>query len=203
MRLYTPAELDNLMDIKDDRSIRREYTRMRKEALRRLAILEREGVINYIDNVPEITSSRGQSIDYIFSELKDLNLLLKNNFTKISFVKKFEKDIIKTLHESGYMNIDSSNIRDFNRFMGKIKGVVDDKVLGSDRLAEVFDQAARLNMDISILDNEENIEYMREHMSAIFEQVPQKNGKEMSLFELERRIKIYERYGKVVGKNPE
>ena len=194
MRLFKPHELQKL----DEKQIRREYTRMRKEALRRLAILERENLVNYIDNVPEITQARGQSTPKVYKELRNLNTFLKNPFTRISFVKNFEKQIVETLSES-YSNINSSNVRGFNKFMAELKGFMDERVFSSDRVAEVFDQTQRLNMDVSAEEMKKNIDYLQKHIDSIFEMSPQKNNKPMTMRELKRRISIYEKTGTIVG----
>lgn len=195
MKLFKPHELQAM----DERQIRQEYTRMRKEALRRLSILEREGVTNYLDYIPTISTARGQALDVVYGELREMNLLLKNPFTKISYIKKFEREMIETLHSHGYDNINSSNIRDFNRFMADFKGLIDSRVLGSDRVAEVFDESQRLNMDMSGDELKENFDYLKEHIDSIMEMQPQKNNKPMSFRELKRRITIYEKSGNIVG----
>ena len=175
---------------KDERFIRQYYTRVRKEALRRLSVLERNNMIDYIDNVPEITQARGQSFNSVYDEVIEINTFLSNPFSKITFVKKFEKEIIETLEKSSYYNINKSNIREFNYFMKKVKGSADlaSVIYDPDRTIEIFDEAKRLNLDYTPEELYENYDYMKKNLEVISEIKPVKGNKPMSQKELRKRV---------------
>ena len=175
---------------KDERFIRQYYSRVRKEALRRLSVLERNNMIDYIDNVPEITQARGQSFNSVYDEVIEINTFLSNPFSKITFVKKFEKEIIETLEKSSYYNINKSNIREFNYFMKKVKGSADlaSVIYDPDRTIEIFDEAKRLNLDYTPEELYENYDYMKKNLEIISEIKPVKGNKPMSQKELRKRV---------------
>lgn len=168
--------------------MRKEYTRIRKEAKRRLSVLERNKMIDYIDNVPEITQARGQSDLNVYLELRELTQFLKNPFSKISYTRKFERDMIETMHDQGYYNINSSNIREFNNYMKEYKGATESFLYDSDAAVEVFDEAKRLKVNYTPEEIIKNYDYMRDNLRALREIKPVKNNKPMTQRELKSRI---------------
>lgn len=168
--------------------VRQEYTRIRKEALRRLSVLKRNDMIDYIDDVPEVTQARGQSDLNVYLELRELTKFLKNPYSKISYVRKFEKDMVETMQDQGYYNINSSNIREFNLFMKKYKGATESFLYDSDTAAEVFDEAKRLKVNYTPEEMIKNYDYMKNNLRALRDIKPVKNNKPMTQKELKSRI---------------
>ena len=171
-----------------ERTARQYYSYMRKEALRRLAVLKRNNMIDYIDYVPEITQARGRSFDDVYNELREINQFLKNPFSKITYARKFEKDIIQQLRDQGYSNINSENIREFNQYIGELKKAAAGFSFDSDRAVEVFDEAKRLNLDYSVEELIEKYDYLRENLNEINEIQPVKGNKPMTQKELKTRV---------------
>lgn len=168
--------------------VRKEYSRIRKEALRRLSVLERNGMIEYIDNVPGVTQARGRSDLDVYLELRELTHFLKNPFSSIAYVKKFERDMVKTMNDNGYYNITRENIRDFNLYMKKTKGDLDGFLYDSTHAAQIFDEAKRLNIDYTPDQLIENYDYMEKNLRALRRIKPVKNNKPMTQRELRSRI---------------
>ncbi len=184
MRLIPVWKLKNL----SVSEVRKEYSRIRKEALRRLSVLERNNFIGYIDTIPEITQARGRSDLDVYLELRELTYFLKNPFSKISYVKQFEKNMIEQLEDQGYYNITAENVREFNEYMRQYKGAVDGFLYDSDRAVEIFDEAKRLNLEYSPNQLLENYDYMKDNIRALREIKPVKNNKPMTQRELKSRI---------------
>ena len=186
-KTYRQWEL-GAMDVK---TLRKEYTRMRKEALRRLSILERNNVMDYLDNTPDITTAKGQSYEQVYSELTEINLFLKNPFSKISYVKTFENYMVELLNSQGYDNINLSNIREFNQYMKLIKESVGSAYYDPDRTVEIFNEAKRLRLDYSPEDLVKQHENLKLKLDAIREINPVKNNKPMTQRELRKRITLW------------
>lgn len=184
MQLIPVWKLKNL----STKEVRKEYTRIRKEALRRLSVLERNDFIGYIDTIPEITQARGRSDLDVYLELRELTYFLKNPFSKISYVKQFEKNMIERLKDQGYYNISAENVREFNEYMRQYKGAAEGFLYDSDRATEIFDEAKRLNLEYSPDQLLENYYYMKENIRALREIKPVKNNKPMTQRELKSRI---------------
>ena len=186
-RTYRQHEIDYM----DDRALRKAYTKQRKEALRRLSILKREGVLDYIDNVPDITQARGRSYEYVKEELTEINLFLKNPFSKITYVKNFERYMVATLRYNGYYNINMNNIREFNQYMQYVKESSKDDMesyYDPNRTVEIFDEAKRLNLDYNPEELWNHHEELKLKLTAISELKPVKNNKPMTQKELRTRI---------------
>lgn len=170
--------------------VRKYYTKIRKETLRRLSVLEKNDMLDYIDNVPKVTTARGRSFDDVLAETKELNNFLKNQFSSIKKVREFERDMIERLNKAGYDNINSSNIRDYNMIMKELKGDFEAGIYDSDRVTSIFDEAQRLNLDYSPEDftDTAKLDYMKENIKALRNIKPVKNNKPMTQREMRKRV---------------
>lgn len=166
------------------------YTRARKEALRRLSVLKRNNMIDYIDDVPKVTTARGRSNEYVLDELREINNFLKNPFSSIKYARNFERDMVKKLNDDGYYNINSENIREYNLIMKELKGDFEAGLYDSERVTDIYDEAKRLNLDYGPDDfaNSEKLEYMKNNIKALREIEPVKNNKPMTQKEMRKRI---------------
>ena len=113
---------------------------------------------------------------------------MKNPFSKFTYARKFEKDIIQQLRDQGYSNINSENIREFNQYIGELKKAAAGFSFDSDRAVEVFDEAKRLNLDYSVEELIEKYDYLRENLNEINEIQPVKGNKPMTQKELKTRV---------------
>lgn len=191
------------------KEMRSYYSKIRKEALRRLSVLERNNYLYMIDDVPEVTTARGRSNDEVFDELKELNKFLKNPFSKISYVKDFENTVVDKLQERyrdengiSHININRENVRDYNTYMNqlrdefekeykelrKLRGNIYNYTFDSDRPTEVFSEMKRLNVNYSIKDIIDNMEYLADNLFVIGQINPVKGNRPMSQRELKKRV---------------
>ena len=147
-------------------------------------------MIDYIDNVPVVTQARGQSNDYVYNELTELNNFIKNPFSSIKYTREFERDMIEKLHDSQYYNINEENIREYNLIMKELKGDFESGLYDSDRTTEIYDEAKRLNLDYSVEDfiNSDKMDYLKNNIKAIRDIKPVKNNKPMTQRELKKRV---------------
>ena len=175
------------------KDLTRYYTKIRKEALRRLRVLNKNKMLDYIDDRPTITTARGKEPGEILNEAENINKFLSNKFSSIRYVQKFERDMVAWAHENGYDNITKENVRDFNLFMKKLKPDFEEYIYDSDRSATIFDEAMRLNINMTPEDLADNIEYLEDNLEALKDIAPVKNNKPMTARELRKRVTLWKK----------
>ena len=167
------------------------YRNLKKTALKRMKRLTRNGRDIYLDHIPDFTPASKLNDDAIYGELKEINAFLKNPFTKMRYINKFEKEMIQKLNESGYDFVNKSNIAKVIYMLGKMRDETDSKYWDSDEALEMVEQFERLN--ISVEDFKENYDtYMQHDPEELKKIKPIRTGREMNIKDLEKRIKNME-----------
>ena len=168
------------------------YRNLKKTALKRMKRLTRNGRDVYLDHVPDFTPASKLNDDAIYGELKEINAFLKNPFTRMRYINKFEKEMIQKLNESGYDFVNKSNIAKVIYMLGKMRDETDSKYWDSDEALEMVEQFERLN--ISVEDFKENYDsYMQYDPDELVKIKPIRTGREMNIKDLEKRIKNMEK----------
>ena len=183
---YKSQELRALLQ--DPAAARQAYIYMRKKAKERLSRLERGGMAFYVDNVPDMKPATGQTTQEIEASLKELNQFMKDPFTKISYVKKFEKHMVQLMRSKGYKEINSGNIRDYNYFMSKVKKIYSD--VYPTETHDIFIAVNRLRIPIE--NAEKHLEYFKKHLEALENIVPGKSGI-LTMRQVYDKVRYYER----------
>lgn len=165
----------NAMSPKD---VKKELKRLKPIALKRIKNIINAGKTSYIDGISNKLISDDISDDYI--ELQQISMFLRKPFSKLSNIKKFEKDMVKSLKEKGYDFINDKNIGLFNEFMGEVKAMyggrrIPASIQVANLFAEITDptdkelnamaQGVRLRMSKKAL--LENLGYWVEHMDEL------------------------------------
>lgn len=140
---YTPRNLERV----DPKEVRREYTRLRDIAQKRLKRIESEakkGVTDwtrtetyktYSKGIPKLSDVSKKHLPY---ELSKLARWTESNYSRVGYLKKRMRASIKKLHESSYDFIDESNFIDFTEFMDEYRSQKMDHVYGSSDAAELY-----------------------------------------------------------------
>ena len=139
---YTPRNLERV----DPKEVRREYTRLRDIATKRLKRIEAaskgatdwtriETYKTYRKGVPKLSDI---SKDHLPYELSKLARLVESDYSKIGYLKKRMRSSIKALHERGYDFIDEANFLDFTEFMDEYRRQKLDHVYGSPEAVELY-----------------------------------------------------------------
>lgn len=73
--------------------------------------------------------------------VKELQLLESSERLSLAGWSRIEKRTLESLHRAGYKNITKKNIRQFGKFMEKMRSLFCNKFFPSDEVAELFDTA--------------------------------------------------------------
>ena len=139
---YTPRNLERV----DPKEVRREYTRLRDIAQKRLKRIEEasKGAIDwtrteiyktYRNGVPKLSDVSKEHLPY---ELSKLARWVESDYSRIGYLKKRIKSSIKKIHERGYTFINERNILDFTAFMEEYRRQKLDHIYGSPDAVELY-----------------------------------------------------------------
>ena len=143
------------------KEISKELKRLKPIASMRIKSIMNAGKSGYLKN----TGALFKDYNNKTSELLNIAQFLRKPFSKLSNIKKFEKDMLKTLHEKGY-EVDPKDITAFNDFMAEVRAMYKGRrIPDSTRVAEAFIQAQRLKMSRRALMT--NLDYWREHLEEL------------------------------------
>ena len=136
----TPLEILNTMTEKE---MRKEYSRLRKVANRRLKTLSnseigmRSNTWKFYMN--EFPSARGNSKAEIAHRLSSAYYFLSLKSSSVTGLREMRNDFIESMHDQGYTWINKENYFDFIDFMETVKSYYDVVTYDSDRAVDVFD----------------------------------------------------------------
>lgn len=181
LNLPTIEEVYNMTSKEISKALRR----LKPIAVSRIKRIKNAGKDKYLRDLGA-TFRSGQSKK---SELLNISQLLRKPFSKLSNIKKFEKDMLDKLHERGY-DIEPEDITSFNDFMGEVKAMYKGRrIPDSTRVAEAFIQAQRLKMSKRALIS--NLDYWREHLEELQELASSRSKTKYSADYIKNRILRY------------
>lgn len=117
--LYRHVDLAETMP-----GLRKEYSRLRQIAQKRLSRLERAGYGNseiYLDYEDMFQKIRGLSDAQIAEIMPDLYNFLNRQVSTVSGMNKYIRKNIESLHDSGYDFVNKYNFREWTQFLDDIK----------------------------------------------------------------------------------
>lgn len=139
-KLYTPHDLSGM----SRGEMSRAYTVLRKSAnarLEKLAPYKRKG---YEIAKAEFPTARGMSKEHLEEKTQEASNFLRNALSDVENLRQYEKDMISALHEHGLDFVNPGNLKRFGDFMERTRMKNLDKVYGSSRMADVFNEMERL-----------------------------------------------------------
>ena len=163
---YNPQALSR----KEEKELRREYSRLRKIANKRLIRLGQS---------PEYRESKAYQYNKKgFKPLEDIKTkgelaralsslakLVSSRQSSITGLKEIEKQSIESLHRHGYTFVTRANFRQFMAFMEAWRNYKYDRLYDSERAVQLFQESARLQINRDeILDN---FEYWMENQQYL------------------------------------
>lgn len=104
--------------------LRREYSRLRQIAQKRLTRLERAGYGDteiYTDYEDVFKRTRGLTDEQIAEIMPDLYSFLNRQTSTVSGMKQYIARNINALHDSGYDFVNQYNFREWTRFLDDVK----------------------------------------------------------------------------------
>ena len=149
--------------------LRSEYRKLRKEAKRRIKELSQS----------EFSDSKLlENKEYLYEEdpslmtkrdlrhyLSAVAGFLNSDLSTVEGQRKRAERTIETLNDMGYENIDLESYKNFGRFMDKMRVYVENNIIASDKLIEIYDTAKEKN--ISIANVQKNIRFYERNLEAI------------------------------------
>lgn len=143
---YQPGGL-TIVKSATEREARREYQRLRRVALKRIARLEKsEYKSDYIVKRGKdrfSPSSQIVSLSALSRSLSDVRHFLESPQSSIIGRRETEARTIKTLRRHGYKFVTEDNFKQFGEFMDAARMKAGGKLLASDRVADLYGQSER------------------------------------------------------------
>jgi len=152
--IYLPHEIETM----DPGEIRKAYSRLRKQANRRLANLEKNDLGGY-------GSFRYGRLDQMFDddvaqELAEVSRFLRDPRHTVRGAKQWRSEMLESLHENKggvFDDINESNFQDWVEYMDHLRDKYGNKLFDSGDATEVFIEAERLNLPDTIIRNHFNM----------------------------------------------
>ena len=159
--VYYPYRLEQM----DESALRKEYTRLRKIANKRLARLqaskykdsdlakEYAGGFEILANVADLPR-----------ELTTLARFVASEKSSITGLKRMEKQSIRTLHQHGYTFVNDDNVGQFDAFMEEMRQAGYSKLYSSEFLANWWSEKGRSKRDNAYKLKQEFEKYVAQNM---------------------------------------
>lgn len=149
---YTPTSILTQIKIGDLKKVRKEYTRLRDIAQKRLKRLEAADMGDtqaYLKNVHHYPKLKDIKTKYeLAGRLSDLSRFIKAEASTVSGQRQIRAKTINTLHEHGYDFVNDTNIVDFGRFMEEYrKQKLEDMGYDSGDAAETYSVVVKHELD--------------------------------------------------------
>ena len=142
---YYPYRLEQI----DERALRKEYSRLREIANRRLQRLlaseykETDLAKEYAGGFAILAE-----VEDLPRELTKLARFVASERTSVTGLKRIDKQTISTLHQHGYTFVNSKNVGQFGAFMEEMRQVGLSKLYSSEFIAEWWsEQGKRDNVE--------------------------------------------------------
>lgn len=133
-----------------DAEIRREYSRLRDIAQKRLQTLARNEPASfaYRKNAGQYPAARDLTTAAIRDKLPQLARFIAAKTGTVRGIREQRNKALDTLHEHGYTFLNKSNIRQFGEFMEAFRADKALQVVGSPVAAELFGAAKERQMNV-------------------------------------------------------
>ena len=159
--VYYPYRLEQM----DESALRKEYTRLRKIANKRLARLQAS---KYKDTDLAKEYAGGFEILANVADLpRELTILARfvaSERSSITGLQKIEKQTINTLHQHGYTFVNSGNVGQFGAFMEEMRQAGYSKLYSSEFLANWWSEKGRSKRDNAYKLKQEFEKYVAQDM---------------------------------------
>ena len=141
---YYPYRLEQI----NERALRKEYTRLRKIANKRLARLQ-ASEYKESDLAKEYAGGFAllADVEDLPRELTKLARFVASERSSITGLKRIDKQTIETLQEHGYTFVNTKNVRQFGAFMEEMRQAGLSKLYSSEFLANWWSEQGRSKLD--------------------------------------------------------
>ena len=159
--IYYPYRLEQM----DESALRKEYTRLRKIANKRLARLQAS---KYKDS--ELAKEYAGGFEILANvadlprELTVLARFVASERSSISGLQRIDKETISTLHQHGYTFVNSGNVGQFGAFMEEMRQAGYSKLYSSEFLANWWSEKSASKRDNAYKLKQEFEKYVSQDM---------------------------------------
>lgn len=147
---YLPTSLTRQLK-SDPAAVRKEYTRLRDIAQKRLKRFEAAGLTNtqaYRKNIKHYPLLKDIKSDYeLAGRLSDLERFITAKAGSVSGQKEIRKKSIATLHDNDYTFVNEENFDDFTDFMESYRDQLYDMEYDSGDAADLFGVVVKQKID--------------------------------------------------------
>lgn len=165
---YTPSNLKAMLEGSKDlnREVRKEYSKLRDIARKRLQRLEAAGYTETeayrrnVNHYPKLKDIKTKS--ELAQRLSDLSRFIASSQSTVSGIKEREQKVLEKLHENQYNFVNESNLKDFGEFMEAYRDQMLDMEYDSGDAAEVYSIVVKHKVDPEKV--KEDFEYWLEHI---------------------------------------
>lgn len=165
---YTPSNLKAMLEGSKDlnREVRKEYSKLRDIARKRLQRLEAAGYTETeayrrnVNHYPKLKDIKTKS--ELAQRLSDLSRFIASSQSTVSGIKEREQKVLERLHENQYNFVNESNLKDFGEFMEAYRDQMLDMEYDSGDAAEVYSIIVKHKVDPEKV--KEDFEYWLEHI---------------------------------------
>lgn len=141
---YYPFRLEQI----DEIALRKEYTRLRKIANKRLTRLQ-ASEYKETDLAKEYAGGFAilADVEDLPRELTQLARFVASERSSVTGLKRIDKQTISTLHQHGYAFVNAKNVRQFGAFMEEMRQAGYSKLYSSEFLANWWSEKGRSKRD--------------------------------------------------------
>lgn len=190
--LFTPYKMEKMSEAQ----IRKEYSKLRSVANKRLSRLEKQDIgmkarTGY--KFPTIKEIESSSKSTVASELADVSRWLRDKRSSVTGEKAYLQDFTEMLYDKGYGDLVQTpeQIYQTIQFLEDIRESHQDKLLPSGDALDALQQAQRLKIPYEkLLDN---LEIFVQHLDDLENVQPTKGGRTFSSRRLNALIKKWEK----------
>ena len=187
-KLFTPYQLASMTDA----AIRKEYSKLRSIANKRLGRLQAQGLGKSARSgyrFPTIKDIESSSRATVASELADVSRFLRDPRTTVTGEKSFLENFKEMMGEKGYADLVETpdDVYKVLDFMEEIREQNNNKVLPSGDALDALQQAQRLKIPMDRF--KENIDLFVQHLDDLENVQPTKGGRKFSTQRLNALIR--------------
>lgn len=187
-KLFTPYQLASMTDA----AIRKEYSKLRSIANKRLGRLQAQGLGKTARSgykFPTIKDIESSSRATVASELADVSRFLRDPRTTVTGEKSFLENFKEMMTEKGYADLVETpdDVYKVLDFMEEIREENNNKVLPSGDALDALQQAQRLKIPMERF--KENIDLFVQHLDDLENVQPTKGGRKFSTQRLNALIR--------------
>ena len=184
---YTPSNLKAMLEGDKELSsqVRKEYTRLRDVAQKRLKRLkaagyeDTEGYKRNVVHYPKLKDVKTKS--ELAQRLSDLSRFIRSELSTVSGIKERERKTLESLSEHGYDFVNEGNLSDFGDFMEQYRDQLLDMEYDSGDAAEVYEVAIKHKLDPEEV--AQNFEFYLENLEVAKKLRRSKNDGDTQKFE--------------------